>query len=138
MHSIWSIPQSQQRKIASSKKLSIEFFFRKFFFTDYRKKAQPINNFQHNYYPYQPTIPIADNTNFQPKLSNNNLYSSDSSAINQPKMNQTVFIENSEYTKRISMKNLGAVLHLFFPLILAILGIPFYIMVVLKLIHFIH
>lgn len=135
MQSIWSVPHTQSKGKKQAPKYDFERAIKELFIHKKNKNktlSHPFHIPQHNYY--------AQNQHPFPSFNQQH------EIINHSKVKPapiTVFNSNlgsvSYPEKRaINIKNVSAVFQLLLPILLAILGIPFYIMVILKLINYIH
>ena len=133
MHSIWSVPHTQQRKSQKPTKFLQLEFLKKMFLTT--KKADKNYVLTPNNFHQSQGIQHAQNyptkqDNFKVRYAGNIQHTISLNRIENQHKDQTKGVE--------VLKKISSLLHLLLPIVLALLGIPFYIMVILKLIHLIH
>ena len=143
MQSIWSVPQTQNKGRNQSTKLGFGNALKRMFVHNKKPQAQlhPFFAQQNNYYSNQQSP-----AHFKEHTINTHqqIFTQPVAApliqpsFHQGNNNQQQYLHTTNQHKGINIKNLTAIFHLLLPIALAVLGIPFYIMVILKLINFVH
>lgn len=140
MQSIWSVPQTQAQRKKQHNKFEISKVLKGLFIHKKKQQKQPFPFYaqQHNYFSQQQT-----NSNFpqQKSIERPQIFTQTvATPLMQPSFHHGLNHESVSINeqKGVNIKNLTAIFHILLPIILAVLGIPFYIMVILKLINFVH